>query len=139
MSEENKALVRRFIEAIDTGDIGILEQFVDPSYNDHNPPPFPGLSHGIEGSRQAFSYALNAFSDFRHEVGQQVAEGDTVVSVITGYGRHTGDFVGIPATNKEVQMTGIAIHRIQNGKLVEHWGQIDAMGLLQQLGAIPHP
>lgn len=139
MSEENKALVRRFFEAIDTGDIAILDEFLAPDYDDHDPPPFPGLAPGLVGAKQAFQYALNAFSDFRHTIEDQIAEGDKVVTSIKGDGTHTGEFLGIPATGKEVSMRGIAIHRIAGGKLVEHWGRIDAVALLTQLGAIPAP
>jgi len=59
------------------------------------------------------------------------------VSRVKAWGKHTGDFLGIPATGKEVTMTGIAAHRIANGKIVEHWGQNDVLGLFQQLGAFP--
>jgi len=137
--EENKALVRRFFEAIDTGDVAKLDKFLTPDYHDHDPPPFPGLAPGMEGARQAFQYALDAFSDFRHTIEDQVAEGDKVVTSITGYGTHTGEFLGIAPTGKEVSMRGIAIHRIADGKLAEHWGRVDNVGLLIQLGAIPAP
>lgn len=68
-----------------------------------------------------------------------LAEGDRVVPRISASGLHTGELLGIPPTGKRVTMNGIAIHRVQDGKLVEHWAQIDALGLLQQLGAIPAP
>jgi predicted ester cyclase len=138
-TEANKALVRSWLEAVDTGDVSVVKQFLDPGYVDHNPPPFPGLPPGIEGARQAFVQGLNAFSNFHHEIEDQYADGDTVVSRIVGYGKHTGDFLGIPPTGKDVRMEGIAIHRIAGGKIVEHWAQIDAAGLLIQLGAIPTP
>jgi len=137
MSESNKELVRRFMQRIDTGDPAILEEFISPDYNDHNPPPFPDLPPGLAGSRKAFGDALAAFSDFAHVIDDQIAEGDKVVTRITARGKHTGNFLGIPPTGKEVTMTGIAVHRIANGKIVEHWGQIDAMGLFQQIGAFP--
>jgi predicted ester cyclase len=92
--------------------------------------------------RQAFEFTLKVFSDYRHEIGLQVAEEDLVVTQITGFGRHTGDFLGIPATGKEVTMSGISVHRVADGKLVEHWGQIDAFGLFTQMGSMPgapHP
>lgn len=136
---DSKALVRKWLEGVDTGDVSVVDQFQVPKYQDHNPPPFPGLEPGIEGSRQAFKYALGAFSDFRHEIEDQVAEGDMVVTRITGYGKHTGEFLGIPPTGKDVQMSGIAIHRVVDGKLVEHWGQVDALGLLVQLGVVQLP
>ncbi|HAM02182.1 MAG TPA: ester cyclase [Acidimicrobiaceae bacterium] len=137
-TEENKALVRRWLEDVDTGDVGVVDKYVASSLVDHNPPPFQ-TEPGFEGAKQAFSYALGAFSDFRHEVKQQIAEGDYVVTRVTGYGTHSGEFLGIPATGREVQMEGIAIHRIVDGQLVEHWAQVDSTSLLVQLGAIPPP
>jgi predicted ester cyclase len=137
--EENKVLVARWLEAVDTGKVGVLEQFLPGGYEDHNPPPFPGLTPGLPGVRKAFEYALDAFSDFRHEIEAQYAEGDTVITRLTAYGRHTGEFLGVPATGTEVKMQGIAIHRVVDGQLVEHWAQVDALGLLQQLGAFPAP
>jgi predicted ester cyclase len=138
-TEDNKALVRSWLAGVDTADPAVIEKFLPDAYADHNPPPFPGLSPGIEGARQAFAYALTAFSDFRHEIKAQYADGDVVISRIVGYGTHTGDFLGVPPTGKEVSMEGIAIHRVADGRLVEHWGTVDALGLLQQLGAIPGP
>ncbi len=138
-AEENKSLVRRYFEQVDTGDVTILDRFISPNYQDHNPPPFPGLAPGLEGAKQSFALALAAFAEFRHVVEAQLAENDKVVTRVTGYGTHTGDFLGIPATGKEVKMAGIAIHRVANGKLAEHWAHIDALGLLQQLGIVPAP
>jgi predicted ester cyclase len=138
-TEENKALIRRWLASVDTGEIGVVDEFLGSGYLDHNPLPIPGLRGGIEGARQAFAYGLNAFSEFRHEIEDQYADGDMVITRVTGYGKHTGEFLGIPPTGKEVKMEGIAIHRIADGKAIEHWAQVDALGLLQQLGAIPTP
>jgi len=139
MSEQNKQLIRRFFEQIDTGDPAILDTFVARRYDDHNPPPFPDLPAGIAGAHKAFDLALEAFSDFKHEVLDQVAEGDKVVTRIKATGKHTGVFLGIPATNKDVTMEGIAVHRIAEGKIVEHWSTIDAFGLFAQLGVVQPP
>jgi predicted ester cyclase len=67
----------------------------------------------------------------------QVAEGDLVVSHIVGRGVHAGDLLGIPATNKQVETEGIAIHRVRDGKIVEYWSVTDVARVLQQLGVIP--
>jgi predicted ester cyclase len=136
MSEENKQLIRRFYQSIDEGDPAILDQFIAPDYDDHSP-PFPDLPPGVAGSRKAFHLALTAFSDFRHEVLEQIAEGDRVVTRMTASGKHTGEFFGITATGKQVSMTGIAVHRIVDGKIAEHWSDVDGFGLFQQLGAFP--
>src|SRR5437762_2977254 len=99
-SEDNKALVRRFFEAIDTGEVSRAEPFIAPGFTDHNPPPFPNLAPGLEGFRQGFDYGLSAFSDFQHTIEDQIVEGDKVVTRLTASGVHTGDFLGIPPTGK---------------------------------------
>jgi predicted ester cyclase len=137
-SEDNKALVRRFLSKVDTGDVAALDEFVAEKYDDHNPPPFQ-QGNDIAAARDAFAYALKAFSDFSHEVKDQYADGDVVITRLVGRGRHTGEFMGVPPTNQEVSMEGIAIHRVADGKIVEHWSQVDGLGLLMQMGAIPPP
>ncbi|HUI02842.1 MAG TPA: ester cyclase [Acidimicrobiales bacterium] len=139
MADDNKALVREWLQAVDTGDVGVLDKYLDAGFVDHNPPPFQGPNSGVQGAKDAFNYALGAFSNFRHEVEEQFVDGDRVISRITGYGTHSGEFLGIPPTGKEVRMEGIAIHRVVNGQMVEHWAQVDAAGLLMQLGAMPAP
>jgi predicted ester cyclase len=140
--EENKELVRRWMAEIDKADPAIVAQYIADDYLDHNPPPYPGLPAGREGVRRAFEIALTVWSDYRHEIHRQIGEGDLVVTHITGHGRHTGEMFGIPATGKEVQMSGISIYRVADGKLAEHWAQFDAFGLFVQLGSfpvLPHP
>lgn len=135
--EQNKVKIQRYFQRIDEGDISVLDEYLSSDYIDHNPPPFPDLPGGFAGAKKAFQLALDAFSDFRHTIEDQVAEGDRVVTRITAMGRHTGTLLGLPATGKEITMTGIAIHRFENGRMAEHWGEINALGLLTQIGAIP--
>jgi len=137
MSESNKMLVRTLFEGADHNDISVIDEVVDDDYVDHNPPPFQGPATGAEGARDAFTTAGKIFSDWRHEVLDQFAEGDFVITHVVGRGKHTGDFMGIPASNNEVSMEGIAIHRVVDGKIVEHWGQVDGVGLLTQMGVLP--
>jgi predicted ester cyclase len=136
---DNKSVVKNFQRDIDTGNPSILDNYIGGSYEDHNPPPFASKTPGVAGQKETFNMALGMFSDFRHVVEDQVAEGDKVATRITGSGKHVGPFLGIPPTNKVVTMSGIAIHRMAGGRLAEHWGQIDALGLLAQMGAIPAP
>ena len=75
----------------------------------------------------------------RHEITLQVAEGDLVVSHMVGRGVHEGELMGIPATNREVETEGIAIHRVRDGKIVEYWSVSDVARVLQQVGALPGP
>lgn len=132
-----RAVVGRWFERIDRGGVPDVDEYVVEGYKDHNPPPIPGLSPGATGVRQVFAFALRAFATFRHTIDASIAEGSKVASRVTGYGTHTGDFLGIPGTGRQVRMSGISIHRIVGGRLAEHWAQIDALSLLQQMGAVP--
>ncbi len=136
--DDNKALVRRFYAEIDAGNIGAMDELVAEDYLDHNP-PFPGLSAGREGQKEAFLIFLKA-TPGRHEIDDQVAQGDKVVTRLTASGRHEGDLPGpLPATGAELRETAVAIHRVEDGKIVEHWSNRDDLGLMQQLGVIHMP
>ncbi len=135
-AEENKALIRRFIEEVDKGNVEVLDRFVAPDYVDHNPPPIPGLAGGLLGLKQMFTFFLKA-TPGSHVIEDLIAEGDKVVARITGHGTHEGEIFGLLPTGKQVSMTGIAIYRIAGGKIVERWAQHDILGLMHQLGAIP--
>ncbi|MGY2007003.1 ester cyclase [Nocardia gipuzkoensis] len=134
--EDNKALVRRFYQEIDAGNVDAMDDLVAEDYLDHSPPPFPGLATGREGLKQAFRMFWDA-TPGRHVIEDQLAEGDRVVTRLTAYGRHTGDLPGIPATGNELTMTGTAIHRIADSKIAEKWSDKDVLGFLQQLGVLP--
>ena len=136
-AESNKALVRRFYEEIDKGNIGVLDELVAEDYLDHNPPPFPGLASGREGVIQAFRIFQHA-TPGHHQIEDQIAEGDKVVTRLMSVGKHEGDLPGAPKTGNDLRMTSITIHRIANGKLVEKWAEKDVLGFLQQIGVIPH-
>jgi predicted ester cyclase len=134
-AEQNKALVRRFYEEIDKGNIDILDELVAENYVDHNPPPFP-VPAGREGVKQAFRIFQNA-TPGSHRIEDQIAEGDKVVTRLTSSGKHEGDLPGAPRTGNDLKMTSITIHRIANGKLVEKWSAKDELALLQQIGVLP--
>jgi predicted ester cyclase len=137
-AEANKALVRRFYEEIDNGNLDVLDELVAPDYLDHNPPPFPGLHAGLDGLKQAFKIFREA-TPGHHQIEDQIAEGDKVVTRLTAYGKHEGDLPGAPRTGNDLKMTSITIHRIANGKLVEKWAEKDVLGFLQQIGVMPSP
>jgi predicted ester cyclase len=135
-AEDNKALVRRFYAEIDKGNIDILDELLAEDYIDHNPPPFPGLAKGREGVKQAFRMFWEATPGY-HQIEDQIAEGDKVVTRLTSYGKHTGNLPGAPRTGNEMKMTSITIHRIAGGKLAEKWAEKDVIALLTQLGIMP--
>ena len=138
--EENKALVRRYFQAIDeaceAGNADIIDDFLAPDFVEHD--PFPGIPPTRDGWKQAFMAFVTGAPGY-HVVEDLIAEDDKVVGRITAYGTHTGDLFGIPATGKEIRVSGIAIWRIRDGRIVEHWHETDQMGLLQQVGVVPPP
>jgi steroid delta-isomerase-like uncharacterized protein len=136
--ESNKALVRTFYEEIDKGNLAAMDELVSEDYINHHPAPFPGLAPGREGLKQAFQIFWEATPGY-HVIEDQVAEGDKVVTRLTVYGAHEGDLPGIPKTGNKMEMTAVAIHRIADGKIAEHWSNTDELGLMQQLGVIPEP
>jgi predicted ester cyclase len=139
-AEGNKSLIRRYIEAIDhnqTSDWSILDEYIAEDFVAHNP-PIPGVSLDREGIKQA-AEIFRVATPGRHEIPMQVAEGDLVVSRIIGRGVHAGELLGIPATNKEVETDGIAIHRVRDGKIVEYWSVTDIARVLMQVGVLPAP
>jgi len=137
-TEENKKLVRRFYEEIDKGNLDAMDELVAEDYLDHSPPPFPGFAPGREGLKQAFRLFWDA-TPGTHEINDQIAEDDKVVTRLTASGVQEGDLPGIPATGNRMTMTATVVHRVENGKLTEKWSDKDVLGMLQQLGVIPAP
>lgn len=135
MSEENKAVVRRFNEVFETGDLSILDEILASNFVDHN--PFPEQAPGPEGMKELIGMMRATFPDLALTTEDMIAEGDKVVNRWSATGTHQGEFMGVPATGNKVTVTGIAIDRVVDGKIVEHWEQFDTMGMMQQLGAIP--
>jgi steroid delta-isomerase-like uncharacterized protein len=136
MSDEHKTAARNFIEkGLNQKDISALETYFSPHLTDHALPP--GLPPGLEGRKIFASALLAAFPDLQVEVEELVAEGEKVVTRYSVRGTHKGDLMGVPATGKEISITGIAIDRFENGQSVEHWEIIDQLGMMQQLGVVP--
>ncbi len=122
-------------EAMSTGNTALLDEVVAPDAVDHN--PVPGQAPGRDGIKKAFAEGRDAFPDMRMSVQDMVAEGDKVACRIVTRMTHRADFQGIPATGKQVTMSGIDILRFVNGKIAERWGEFDNLGMMQQLGAVP--
>ena len=131
-TDHNKKLVRDFIDTIwHDRNVEMISTFWSENYVNHAVPTDPQT--GMDNLKRSHQMFLNAFSGLRLEVLDQVAEGDKVVSRLRFSGSHTGEFMHLPATNRSIQMTGIRIDRIENGKIVEHWADYDLAGLMRQL------
>ncbi len=138
MSEENKAIARRiYDEAWNKGNLDLIDELCDANLVAHNLPP--EVSPDRAGFKQLIAMYRAAYSDVQMIVEDQIAEGDRVVTRWTGRGTHKGELMGIPPTGRHVTVTGIDIERIAGGKVIEAWGEFDAMGMMQQLGVVPPP
>jgi steroid delta-isomerase-like uncharacterized protein len=133
--EANKELVRRYQEAHNTNDLDALNAIVAADLIAHN--LMPGLPPGLEGGKLVHQMAVSAFPDFHATIEDLIAEGDKVAARMIFCGTHTGgEFMGIPPSGRSFAFSATAIFRIVDGKIVEHWGEEDAIGWLQQLGAM---
>jgi steroid delta-isomerase-like uncharacterized protein len=138
MSAADKAVVRRFVDEFQTGhDQSVADELLAADFVDHS--PFGPLSPDRNGVFALFGMLFTAFPDFRAEIHQQFADGDSVITRKTFHGTHRGEFMGIPPAGTEVAFDVIDIVRVRDGKMVEHWNVVDAMALMTQLGAIPAP
>ncbi len=137
-TEVNKANSRRFYdEVINKKNRAAIDAFIAPNQVDHAAPP--GTPGGLEGAKQTLTMYLTAFPDLYFTVEDIIAEGDKVVTRLTARGTQQGEFMGIPPTGKHATATAIDINRLVGGKSVEHWLEMDTLGLLQQLGVVPMP
>lgn len=131
--EENKALMRRFWEELNKGNLAAIDELCATEY----------VYHSINGdmtSEQFKQYGaglLAAFPDLDGSIDDMMAEGDKVAARYTLRGTHQGAFRGIAPTGKQIKISGLEIDRFAGGKFVESWAVSDILGLLQQIGAIP--
>lgn len=138
-TEQNKALVLEMVEELfNQGNLGRADEYMAPDFIEREELP-PGIPRGRDGVKAMTAMLRSAFPDFRATIDDAVAEGDKVVIRQTWTGTHKGEFMGVPPTGKCVSFGVIDIIRMADGKAAEHWGQMDTMGLMQQLGAVPTP
>lgn len=135
-TQQLKSSVKNFIEnGLNKQDLATMEAYFSPNLVDHSLPPT--LPPGREGHMLFAQAFFAAFPDIHVHVEDLVAEGDRTVLRWSAHGTHNGELMGIPATGNTVNFSGIAIDRFENGQSVEHWEEIDQLGLMQQLGVMP--
>jgi steroid delta-isomerase-like uncharacterized protein len=134
-TEQNKAMVQRYIEEFNKHNADYLDEYMAPDYIYH------GSSQDMD--KEAFKKfhmgVLYAFPDAVITVEDMIASGDKVVTRWKIQGTHKGVFNGVAPTGNKITITGIIISKFKNGKCVEEWEQADGLGLMQQLGVIPAP
>jgi steroid delta-isomerase-like uncharacterized protein len=137
MTPEATLYRRWFEEVVSGGELALADELLADDYVLH----FPGMPGPVdrEGHKGLVTMYRAAFPDWVELVDDVIAEGDRVAIRVTGRGTHRGEFQGIPATGRQVTAGGVGIARIADGRIVEAWAAYDALGLLQQLGALPAP
>jgi steroid delta-isomerase-like uncharacterized protein len=140
MSEENKALVRRYFEEIwDKGNLDLIDELFTTNFVRHGPTGTEGEVRGLEGFKGLVSMYRSAFPDLRVPVEDLIAEGERVVTRWAARGTHQGELMGIAPTGNQASVTGIIVDRISGGKIEEEWVDYDTLHLMQQIGAVPQP
>lgn len=136
-SQSAKDVVRRFFGAWNESDLASIDEVVAADAEHHDPMDPPDLPPGPEGERQRIEAYRSAFPDARIEIEDMVAEDDRVAVRWTATGTHEGEFRGVEPTGTEVEIDGFEINRLEDGQIAESWVLFDALGLLQQLDAVP--
>ena len=134
MSQENKSLAQRW-HRIFEGDFAIADDIIADDCVYHDGPP--GLLPGPDGVKEWAIIFRNGFPDIRVTEEQFIAEGNRVVGRFVAETTHTGAFMGVRPTGNKITLSGINIMRVADGKIVEHWVNLDALGLMKQIGAVP--
>jgi steroid delta-isomerase-like uncharacterized protein len=128
----NAELVRDLHDALlSERDVDVLDRFFAPGFVSHNNPP--GFPPGVAGVKQFFAMFRDAFPDAAVAIDELVAEDDRVAVATTLTGTHEGELMGMVPTGRSVSVTGIDIVRIEDGRIVEHRGLTDIVGLMRQL------
>jgi predicted ester cyclase len=127
-----RVVARRVInEVINGGDLAVFDELVAEEYVDHTGVP------DREAYRQLIVESRAAFPDLRLTIEDEIVEGDRWVGRFRWIATHCGDFMGVPATGRQIIIEAIGILRIVDGRLVERWNVTDVFGLLQQIGGLP--
>ena len=133
--ENNKQLICDYIEkVVNTGNVDDIEKYISPDYYEGNKPN--GRIVGIEGAKQHILGVRKTYPDLHLTIEQQIAEGDWVVTRITARGTHQGTWLGIKPTGKKVEITGVNIEKVINGRIIEHGGAANMLEALLGIGAI---
>lgn len=137
MSDANETVIRRFVdEVINNGDYSVLPDLIHPGYVYRSPDQ---EFRGREALQALFAAYRSGLPDLNASIDDLVASGDKVVISITLSGTHTGDLMGIPATGKRLQVTGMVLSRLEDGRIIEEREILDMLGMFQQLGIVTHP
>jgi steroid delta-isomerase-like uncharacterized protein len=130
------AIIQRFIEeALNQKKLAVLDEIVAENFVELD--PFPGQGPGRQGLKDVLGMFISGFPDMHWVIEEQIAEGDKVMTRFTWTGSQKGQFMGIPATGKQVKVKGVVIDRVVDGRMVDSRILMDTMTMMQQLGVVP--
>ncbi|MBV9179801.1 MAG: ester cyclase [Acidobacteria bacterium] len=133
MPADVKKISRRIFEEVwNNKNIDLVNELMVDDYMHHDPQS--PVADGIDSYKQMVLYYLKAFPDLRFTLGDELSEGELVVTRWTATGTHEGDLAGLPRSGKQFSVTGMTMARITNGRVVESWSNWDTLGMMQQLG-----
>jgi steroid delta-isomerase-like uncharacterized protein len=136
-TQEREIVVLRWIEAWNLQDLDASAELLEPEFVRHDA-NLPDVV-GPQAQRAFLAGVFRSFPDIRVDPQQIIAQGDLVAVRLTVQGTHRGEFLGVPATGQEVKIQSVDVFRVPDSKIAEQWVLMDALGLMQQLGAIPSP
>ena len=138
-AEKKKDVVRRFVEEVmNGGDLEAADELVAPDHINHDPTA-PAVSPGPKGVKELIGIYRAAFPDIRFETGEMICEGDTVAHRWTFTGTHKGEMMGVEPTGRRVEVAGVEMNRVEDGRISASWTVSDSLGLMRQLGLTPRP
>ena len=127
---------RFYTEVIGEGNLAIIDELVSDDFVDHN--PLPGQPPGKDGVRYFVNMMRSAFPDLRVKTKEpSLVDGNLEAHYVVLAGTHQGELMGVAPTGRAVEFSGVEIVRVDGGKVVEYWGAMDTMTLMQQIGALP--
>jgi len=132
---DNIELITRFEHAFRAGDQATIDELCDPGLVDHN--PAPDQEPRLAGFKQKVAGYKAIFPDLEEDLQDIIASGDTVATRWVVTGTQQREFMGIPATGQAIRVEGMNFYRLKDGRLTDIWTQFDAVGMMQQLGAMP--
>ena len=135
-TEENEAIVHRFVEEVmNGGNLDAAEDLIAPDHVNHDPTA-PEVPPGPEGIKQLIGMYRSAFPDIRFETGEMISDGATVAHRWTFTGPHEGEMMGGEPIGMRVEVSGVEMNHVEDGRITASWTVSDAMGLMRQLGAL---
>ena len=138
-SAKNKAAMMKIYEAFNTGNTDSLGNYVAEDAIDHQMDTMITKKQGVAGLKEMIAAYRMSFPDLKFNIMAMAASGDTVLTYVTMTGTNSGMMMGMPPTNKSINIAGADLIVFKDGKAVEHWGVEDDWGMMKQLGVMPVP